>query len=320
MTNVKRIAQVLAFFLGLIIILWALSIVFFPKNNMENFGMEEVKANGILGEKENTIDIVVIGDSEAYSSISSMELWRTTGYTSYVCGSSAQPLNYSFKMLQRAFSKQSPKIVILETNTIFRNVNIKNTVLTKLGDHFAIFDYNDRWKKMKFQDIFKSSDYTWTDDTKGYRFSTVVSPSQKSDHMAETDAYAKIAKTNLYLIEQIKDYCDEHQAELLFLSTPSTLNWNYARHNSVQKLADDLDCTYIDLNLLNDVVRIDWSKDTRDKGDHLNHSGAVKVTQYLSAYLKRTNLFSDHREEKEYQDWNESLERYLKQIQENVTA
>ena len=112
MIYIRRTVKITAFILGLIALLLALSIMFIPKNNMKEFGMEEVAANGVLGEKENTIDVIILGDSEAYSSFSPMQIWRDTGYSVYVCGTSAQTLNYSLKLLQRATEKQNPKIVI----------------------------------------------------------------------------------------------------------------------------------------------------------------------------------------------------------------
>lgn len=84
MIYAKRIARCLVFLLGLTGLLVALSFVVEPKNNMSEFGMEEVSANGILGEKDHSIDMLVLGDSESYSSIIPLQIWKDTGYTSYV--------------------------------------------------------------------------------------------------------------------------------------------------------------------------------------------------------------------------------------------
>ena len=69
------------------------------------------------------------------------------------------------------------------------------------------------------------------------------------------------------------------------------------------------------MNLINDEIKIDWTKDTRDKGDHLNHTGAVKASEYLSRYLEESKLLSDHRNDNNYKSWNELYKRYLKQME-----
>lgn len=61
--GIKKAVGSVFFVSGLICLLVILSYIFIPKNNMKAFGMEDEPANGILGEKENTIDVLVIGDS-----------------------------------------------------------------------------------------------------------------------------------------------------------------------------------------------------------------------------------------------------------------
>lgn len=305
----KRAMQITAFLMGLVIILLGLSYLFVPKNNNAE-GDLNGKFNGILGEKSNTIDVIVLGDSESFSAISPMEIWGKAGYTSYVCGSVEQPLDYSFKILKKVFTNQSPKVVVIETNTIFREVNFKSSLITKLDDVFTIIENHNRWKKFSFKTMLDKVDYTWTDNNKGYYFSKVISASDNPNYMIPTDESEEIAQANLYILKDIKDFCDSKGAKLVLLSTPSTKNWNYERHNGISKMAKDFKVDYIDLNLMNDTIKIDWNTDTRDKGDHLNHSGAVKVTNYLSEYLISTSLLVDKRNNAEYQNWNNLLDIY----------
>ncbi|HIY28887.1 MAG TPA: hypothetical protein H9679_07640 [Firmicutes bacterium] len=291
-------------------ILLAASFVFMPKNNMSEFGMEEAQANGILGEKENTIDVLVLGDSESYSAITPMQIWKDAGYTAYVCGTSAQSLNYTSVLLRRAFEKQQPKVVILETNAIYRKISSNQAVGTELANYFSVFQYHNRWKSLGLHDFTGKAKFTWTDDYKGYRYRTKVDPARQKEYMKPTDKVAEIPALNIQYVREMKQFCDENGSRLVLVSTPSTVNWNFQRHNGIQKLANDIGCEYIDLNLMNDRIQIDWSKDTRDKGDHLNHFGAVKVSRFLSEYLKETGLLTDHREDPAYAKWNDSLKKY----------
>ena len=143
MVKTKRVLALVGFLAGLLGILVGLSALFVPKNNMSEFGMEEVTANGILGERENSIDVLVLGDSEAYSSITPMDLWRDKGYTAYVCGTSSQTLDYTLELFIRALENQKPKVVILETDAIYREVPSQKAIFTRLANHLAVFRYHN---------------------------------------------------------------------------------------------------------------------------------------------------------------------------------
>ena len=86
-----------------------------------------------------------------------------------------------------------------------------------------------------------------------------------------------------------------------------------SKHNGVERVASELGVDYVDLNLGDAAtsIGIDWSTDSLDGGDHLNYSGAEKVSTYLGAYLKETYGLTDHRDDTSYSTvWNASLTQY----------
>ena len=97
-------------------------------------------------------------------------------------------------------------------------------------------------------------------------------------------------------------------------SAPYKLAWNMNRHNGIAKIAKEIGVEYVDLNL-EDSIGIDWKKDTRDGGEHLNYTGASKATKYLSKYLYDTNLLPDHRQDSNYSDWNKLYEKFKQKIE-----
>lgn len=311
----KRITGWLAFIAGLAVLLLAASCIVVPKDNTWQAGMEQSRANGILGEPSDTIDVLFLGDSEAHTMISPLLLWKQTGIPAYTCGTDSQKLTYSLTMLERALENQKPKLVILETLAIYRTITPGDVVTSELSHGFPVFQHHDRWKSLTLQDFTMKTAATGRSAYKGHHPNQNIVPAENKEYMQPTKNVAEIAKTNQIYVREIQKRCQRSGAKLLLVSSPSPINWNYSRHNGIQALADELGCEYIDLNLQNEKLKIDWTQDTYDKGDHLNHFGAVKVTEYLGAYLQKTGLFQDRRQDDAFQEWNRQLAEYEAALQ-----
>lgn len=312
----QKYVRAVSFIAVLISILYYSSMIFIPKNNLDGFGMRDVSANGILSEKDKSLDVLILGDSEAYSSFSPMEIYHHHGITSYVCATSGQPLYYTKSLLERTLKTQSPKVVVIETNAIFRNFSSTEPIADKISELFPVFDYHDRWKSLNSDDLTGTVNYTYNNVLKGFNYNTsVLKVSHLDDYMAKTDKKATIPFLNHYLLDSMIQTCKTQNIEVVLISTPSPVNWDSKKHNRIEHYAHQKGIRYVDLNDKN-LVTIDWQKDTRDAGDHLNYSGAKKVTAFLGKYLQDTFNLSDHRRDEFYSAWNKSWEDYKKIVKE----
>ena len=186
----KHTLRCVVFLAVLALLLTGVSQLVRPKNNTRSDGIHDPAANGILGEPDNTIDLLILGDSESYSAFIPMQLWQQYGYTAYCCGTSRQTLYYSEAFLHKAFQKQSPKLVILETDVIFIDFSYGSMLLQEAGDLFPVFSYHDRWKSLKANDWRMTVNYTHTENAKGYQLRCNATPADASNYMTPSDAYA----------------------------------------------------------------------------------------------------------------------------------
>ena len=318
----KRIIKCIVFVLIYVAILMLLSKIFIPKNNTleAGIGRRKLDASGIYTEPENTIDVIVLGDSESYNSYIPLELWNQYGFTSYVCGTPAQRISYSGSILNKVFKTQKPKIVLLEANALYT----KNGFVRHLKDYFdkifPIFEYHDRWKSINKDDFVKNPEYTEIINDKGYRYSSRTNKVKKSktkNFMQENEAAKKIPSDNIKHLKEIKRFCDENGAKLMLYNSPTPANWSYDKHNGVEKVAKDLKIEYIDFNLKADELGINWKKDAQEKrGEHLNYVGAMKITNYIGEYLKNNNDLPDHRNDEKFETWNEAYMNFKNKIAE----
>lgn len=73
----------------------------------------------LLSEPEDMVDVAILGDSESYTVLSTYHLWKDAGIASYIGGQSGQWIGESYFSLKKILKRQSPKVLILETNEFF---------------------------------------------------------------------------------------------------------------------------------------------------------------------------------------------------------
>ena len=272
----------------------------------------------ILGEPENSIDVVVVGDSLSYTSVSPMELWKEWGITAYVCGQSGQTTQESFHMLKEVFKKQSPRVIAMEAHVLFKGQTGSNGLKEILGEignyYFPLIRNHNIWKCILMGKRYQEENY------KGFSFRCDVKPYTKGAYMKKTTKMKEIPSNSLVYMKKIQKLCRKNGANLFLYSAPSPVNYNYAKHNSIQKYAEEHSVEYLDMNLQLDKIGIDWETDSLDKGDHLNLRGAQKTTTYLGQYLKKYQNLVDHREDTSYYSWNDLYAKYRKEAVQNLAA
>ena len=130
--------------------------------------------------------------------------------------------------------------------------------------------------------------------------------------MEDSKKKKKVPLLNGIYVKILKKYCESKGAQFAIVSVPSYKNWNYKKHNGMKEFAEKEGIEFLDLNKRKKEVKIDWKTETGDKGDHVNYKGAIKVTNYLGKWLKEKNILEDHRNDENYQKWNEDLENFKK--------
>ena len=317
-TVIKNSVRALVFVGGMVLILFLLSKVFIPAEGTIDDGVHTVNSNGIYEEADNTIDVVFLGDSIVYSAVSPLQIWNDHGIPAYCCSTSAQKLWYSQDMLKKAFKRQSPKIVMMETDSLFTKFNFDDSIMHKAESVLPVLQYHDRWKILAQNTFEEREEVKVANEYKGYRLYYLSNPSENLSYMKQKLDNESIPARNKSYFKEIKSYCEEHGAKLILFSCPTTKHWNQARHDNAAKFAKEVGVEYLDLNTMQDEINIDWSKDTRDKGDHLNYFGAVKITDYLGKYLSSLGTLTDKRNDGAYESWNKAAQQFIKKTSKHI--
>ena len=117
------------------------SVMLYPKTSDPEGGLSNPNARGFYGEPKNSIDLVVMGNSNAYSAYSPMLMWKKYGIPSYVVAEGAQNIAETVNILEELLTCQKPKLIILdepETGLDFHNQILVLNMVEKLAHEDGI--------------------------------------------------------------------------------------------------------------------------------------------------------------------------------------
>ena len=90
--NMKNILKMMIFLCLVITLLHLSSRIVEPKQNTKESGIKYENARGFYGERQNSLDIIAIGNSDLYNAMNPLQLWHEQGIPSYVCAEPSQKL------------------------------------------------------------------------------------------------------------------------------------------------------------------------------------------------------------------------------------
>lgn len=122
----NRIFKTFCFLLGFILgfsLLQSLFTLKFPQDetaNGDHFVFSDIWKEYKEIEK-NTIDVLFLGPSTVYNSVSPLRIYNKSEITSFVLATPGQPMQCSYYILEEALKTQNPEIVFLEVTEMVQN-------------------------------------------------------------------------------------------------------------------------------------------------------------------------------------------------------
>lgn len=299
MENRKITAKTIVLFIVSFCVL--ISIICIPfysiRNNGYMYSDVRHKTKSVQKETENSLDMLILGDSEGWATFSPLQIFHEYGIASYNCSTPGQWTGDSAKILIKALKRQDPSVVVLETSAIFSN---PNPIKYALSEILPVFHYHNYYKNtaVKYGD----------QKTKGANLNaSTVAYTGTADYMSSNMQEAVLDKNSLNGLNTILELCNEQNIDLVLVSAPSALTWTTGKHLAVARWAEENAIPYIDYNEKDEFNQLsfNWSTDTRDGGDHVNLSGSKKVCTDFGKRISEMYSFVDHRSDSAYAEWEE---------------
>lgn len=286
--------------------------------------------------EEDTVDVLVLGTSCAYSGVNTNVLWQEYGIASYNLCTAEQPYWVTYHYLKEAVKTQHPRLILLDAKaSIYQDDYTKRgrTILSTYG----IRDFGARLEAImacvgpeKFLDfalVFNELHSYYAD----VRAENIVYPPDNGGRGPDWKGYIEMDKTEQHeapsvvwtstrkplnarqeaYFVKILDLAAANDIPVMLVGFPNPDYENdHMYYNSLWYVAEQHGVDGINYNDPDLRLRLRYSSDFAD-WQHLNVKGSVTFTRRLGSDLKEMYDLPDRRGEETYESWKRCADEWF---------
>ena len=291
-------------------------------------------------QKENTVDVLLLGSSHIYCNVNTGILWDEYGISAFDLGGAEEPYWNGYYYLKEALKTQRPKLIVMDvsipgtrsvdyqpevwtvTNLYGMKYNnnrleatrvstLKQSFLRLLNPMNTMHTRYDQLTMDDFVDENRSVNY------KGFDYRDRVEPFENRDMSDVTELIPLQEKEEKYF-RQIIALTKEYEIPLLLVCVPFPI-YTYEDAQGINNyqfmIAKEEGIPYIDFNRDHYYEKIGLNMET-DMADefHMNIDGNRKFTTYFGKYLSENYSLTDHRGDPAYRSWEEDAATHRQEV------
>ena len=294
----------------------------------------------------NSVDVLTIGSSLAYTGVNTNVLWQEYGLACYNLCAAEQPFWFTYYQLREALRYQRPQLILMDAKaavytrdysmrgrTILSSFGIMNpdnrvgaivasqkNLQKAMGFIWAYPEVHNNYKDVTWQDFVFPPD----NQGRGVHWKGYIETDQVESHDAPyVSRGAGKAKINARQAEYARKIIELAQAEgipLLVIAFPNPDYGNDVLHyNALWSIAEEYGVDAVDYNDYKLNLDLDYFSDFAD-WQHLNVKGSMKFSVRLGRDLKAAYDLPDRRADPAYASYQQAAQEWYDRLYTFTTA
>lgn len=323
--RISRILRVVCFFIIFILLFHTVSNILQEKYVAYDTLAETYITDQFNALEKDSIELAFLGSSQTVRGISGMRLLENYGISAFTPSTGKQPFMCTYYYAKRLIKTQQLKAAVIDVSMLYEGIkpqwfrrvadaapwsmdkaelllNYAKYRLKKSGKKetlremwsyvFPVMQFHDRWSTLTEDDFNYNADGPIVFRGNTTRINRIVFDSFIIDGQ-KINPNTHPNKYELPYFRKTLDLFRDAGVPVLLIKTPK-LGWTRSKSLGVQELADEYGLDFLDFNTqeLYDAAGFDISSDIADQ-EHLNFSGAFKLTDYLADYLTARYDFTE---------------------------